>query len=405
MLWLRRLELILCIILAAALHISLTLSWVVLIAGIVVSLLRPNLIERLKLLGRAPLKWPLFAFFLAVILSTLVNGGANDYLNDVKQIFANLRSFVVYFYIYQAFASSVDNCPQKSLGTFLFVGALAGLYGSIQQIFNFHPFTYPYLQGTGFLQAPMPFAGLMQMTFFLSLGLLLKGGYTELPGLLKKKIFFAAIVIANFMGLFFSCERSAWLGMTLGIMAVTLRLSPRAFIKVFLTSFFALVIAWFCVPAVQKRLAPLAHPETDVSVSARMKIWRRSADIFLGHQLVGIGPSHFPHITDIPEALVPGRSTELDHAHSNYMQILSTLGIVGFLAFLVLLAISLVVALRLAAGVGWTGGLGLGTFGALVSLMVAGIFEYNFGAGQVKLAQWFLIGALNEGKDSKSAGR
>jgi hypothetical protein len=26
--------------------------------------------------------------------------------------------------------------------------------------------------------------------------------------------------------------------------------------------------------------------------------------------------------------------------------------------------------------------------------MVAGVFEYNFGAGQVKLAQWFLIGAL-----------
>jgi hypothetical protein len=28
---------------------------------------------------------------------------------------------------------------------------------------------------------------------------------------------------------------------------------------------------------------------------------------------------------------------------------------------------------------------------ALASLMVAGIFEYNFGSGQVRLAEWFCL--------------
>jgi hypothetical protein len=32
--------------------------------------------------------------------------------------------------------------------------------------------------------------------------------------------------------------------------------------------------------------------------------------------------------------------------------------------------------------------------GGLISLMVAGIFEYNFGTGQVRLAQWFLLSLL-----------
>ncbi len=109
-----------------------------------------------------------------------------------------------------------------------------------------------------------------------------------------------------------------------------------------------------------------------------------------------MGPSHFPSITDIPEALVPGKSTDLNHAHSNYLQILATLGIIGFVAFMALLVFSLRAALQQSPGIGWPGGVGLGTFGALVSLMVAGIFEYNFGAGQVKLAEWFLLGSLGK---------
>ncbi len=51
----------------------------------------------------------------------------------------------------------------------------------------------------------------------------------------------------------------------------------------------------------------------------------------------------------------------------------------------------------------WRSGIGIGTFGALVSLLVAGIFEYNFGAGQVKLAQWFLVGALQPEKNKSAS--
>jgi len=149
---------------------------------------------------------------------------------------------------------------------------------------------------------------------------------------------------------------------------------------------------------VQKRLSPLVHPQNDVGVSDRLKIWQRASDVFVSHPILGVGPSHFPIITDMPEALVPGKSTDINHAHSNYLQILATLGIVGFTAFMALLVFSLRAALKQDASGDWSAGVGLGTFGALVSLMVAGIFEYNFGAGQVKLAEWFLLGALRPSK-------
>jgi O-antigen ligase len=402
---LRQLEVWLCMAMALALHTSLTASWVILIVGAVVAILRPNRSHRWKLILHAPMTMPLVVFALAVALSTLVNGG----LGDSKQIFSNFRSFLIYFYIYQAFIDN-EQCRKNTVTVFLFVGALAGLYGTVQQLFNFHPGTYPYLQATGFLQAPMPYAGIMQITSFLALGIYLKKGYTALPAVSGRRfagektpaILFAFIVLANFLGLFFACERSAWLGMLAGILAITLAISPKMFLRGSLACALVLVLGWFCVPAVKTRMSSLTHWQTDVSVSARLVIWKRSIDIIKAHPIFGVGPSHFPSITDLPEALVPGRSTDINHAHSNYFHVLATMGIVGFLAFLGLLIFSLRTALRQGLWPEFAGGVGLGTFGALVSLLVAGIFEYNFGAGQVKLAQWFVLGAIDDGKVPQS---
>jgi O-antigen ligase len=395
---LRKAEVFACIGLAIALHTSLTVSWILLIFGFVVTALRPELSRRIKMLGHAPLTLPLFLFALAISVSALANGG----LFDAKQIFPNVRSFLIYFYIYQAFASANDGCEEKTLAVFLCTGALAGLYGTVQQLFNFHPGTYQWLQGTGFLHDPMTFAGLMQLSSFLALGLYLQKSYSRLPGLLKQRHFFAAIVVANFMGLLFCGERSAWVGMVAGTLAIALRSSPRFFYQVGLAGLIVLAVGWVCVPMVKARLEPLSHPQTDLGVSTRLKIWKRASDTFVGHPIFGVGPSHFPRITDIPEALVPGRSTDFNHGHSNYFHILATLGIVGFSPFLCLLIVSLRTALRQSAHGAWSSGVGLGTFGALVSLLVAGLFEYNFGAGQVKLAQWFLLGALHQDKDNKT---
>jgi O-antigen ligase len=110
--------------------------------------------------------------------------------------------------------------------------------------------------------------------------------------------------------------------------------------------------------------------------------------------MTGVGALHFPRI-DLPEAIVPGHSKDLNHAHSNYLQILATTGVLGLTSFLWLLITSLTVAYRQAKLPNpLYSAIGLGLFGAMVSLAVAGIFEYNFGSGQVKLIQWFLLALL-----------
>ncbi len=39
-------------------------------------------------------------------------------------------------------------------------------------------------------------------------------------------------------------------------------------------------------------------------------------------------------------------------------------------------------------------GIYLGILAGIVSLAISGLFEYNFGTGQVRLAQWFLLAML-----------
>jgi O-antigen ligase len=404
--WLRYLEIFSCLALAIALHMSISISWVFLIAGTIFGLAQASRLERLRSILKAPLAVPLLVFCLATLLSAILAGMSDHSLKqDMRDCLANLRAFLIYFFVYQSFVC-VDNgkfSKKLSLGAFIATGAVGGLWGTVQQICNYHPFTYQYLQGTGFLTAPMPFAGLMQLSSFLSLGLLVKGGFRDLKPPFDNKLFFILITVANFLGLFFACERSAWLGMVAGLAIVTLRLSPRIFGLSTVAGLLILATSWFCVPAVQARLAPLAHWQQDIGVTTRLKIWQRALGVFAAKPLTGVGPSHFPRIVDIPEALVPGHSSDLNHAHSNYLQILSTLGVVGVLAFLLLLGSAAWTAICQSRRLGFEGGVGLGTLAGLVSLMVAGIFEYNFGAGQVKLAQWFVLGALNPKSLSESS--
>src|SRR5262249_31950693 len=110
---------------------------------------------------------------------------------------------------------------------------------------------------------------------------------------------------------------------------------------------------------------------------------------------------------DFPEAIVPGHSKDLNHAHNNYLHILATTGMFGLITYLWLWLVVLTTSVRTykkvagQPGDGTHSSLALGVFGATVALMVAGIFEYNFGTAQLRLAQWFVLAMLHEKDDGE----
>jgi O-antigen ligase len=128
-----------------------------------------------------------------------------------------------------------------------------------------------------------------------------------------------------------------------------------------------------------------------------MEVWLSAVEQYKTSaltEIIGVGPRNFRKV----EIEGPNKSN-LDHAHSNYLQSLTTTGIVGLFVYLWLCIASLKLA--------WQNfrkarvddrldhGISLGILGGIASLMVAGIFEYNFGTGNVRLAQWFLLAMLS----------
>jgi putative inorganic carbon (hco3(-)) transporter len=402
-----------------SLPLSMTLSWVLFIAGgglRLLLILADSSVRNDSLGGlrQAPLLAPLIIFAAAVAASGAFNSlpeygklGAS-WFSEALESLLTLKNLLPYFWAAVALRRDEDNA-RNGVMVLLLVSAVAGVWGTIQQVFNIHP-GYQYLQGTGFLAGPMAFAGQMQIFSLLSLAFLVSNAFALptsrtapapfrwLHGMLRSRAFFAAIVLCNFAGVIFAGERSGWLGAIAGaaaLMWMHWRRLPRPQFIV-LGAVLAIVCAT-TIPLIRTRIQSMFSGK-DISITARQTIWGECIRLIPQSPMVGVGIRRFPHF-DMPEAIVPGVSKDLNHAHSNYFHILTTTGLAGFSAFMFLFFTAI--------SSGWqrlnatlqsnnaTGkALALGLVSAVIALSVSGIFEYNFGTAQIRLATWFLLGLL-----------
>jgi O-antigen ligase len=392
--YLGRVQTALLLAYAAVLPVSMTASWVVLIAGLFVlaiqllsSAIAHSCNGKLQVLAGAPLLKPLLVFIAAVAVSGLVNGGLLEALSSVL----TLKGILCYFWAYSVFVLD-RKVVRSAILVLLSVGAIAGIFGAVEQIANFHPFGYRYLQGTGFLGGPMSFAGQMQMLSILSIVLLLL--WTKISQRLRMVLYILAA--GNCLGVIFAAERSSWLGFIAALAIISIAVSWRRFIVTMTGAWALAAMGWLLIPVFQKRLLPLLSWHNDVSVRVRLFLWQQSIALWQHNPLFGVGLRNFPHF-DIPEAIVPGRSIDINHAHSNYLQILATTGIVGLIAYLWLWLCMLLTGWRNFSRIeqdSFERAIALGIFGGTIALFVSGIFEYNFGTAHVRLMQWFLLAML-----------
>ncbi|HEY9733098.1 MAG TPA: O-antigen ligase family protein [Drouetiella sp.] len=385
---------------AASLSLPITIPWIILTVGIVVGIVQ--IAERIRQNGAKfalppvkelpPLAVPIAALTLVYFLSGLANGGLKEAMASIGV----MRSFLVYFWAYYAFRSRQELLAKISPALLLF-GAMGGVAATVEHQFHLHISSFKYLQGTGFLSGPMAFAGVMQMLALLALSFWLTGSFDQLAGQFKKRTLFVPIALGNILGIIFAFERSAWLGFSFGAMLIASLVSRKLALRVLAIGVVIALLGWFALPAVQARMGSILRGEQEESSRQRMQVWTSAIEQYnssLRSEIIGVGPRKFQPVP------IEGPNKEvLDHAHSNYLQSLTTTGVVGLLVYLWLS----IASLRLA----WqnfrkarvddrlTRGVSLGVLGGIVSLMIAGIFEYNFGTGNVRLAQWFLLALLS----------
>ncbi len=366
--------------------LPITIPWVVLGLGIALSLV---MIAKERKYTPPPLSGSLLALAVCVFLSGMVGHTFTDGIDAL----ISLKALLVYFWAHYA----LSRMPEERLRVLLILlcaGGIDGIWGMIQQLFNFHPGEkYQYLQATGFVKNPMAFAGEMQVTACMSLALCLGLKQANLP---IPRYVLLILTLANFLGVIFASERSAWLGIAVAVLVMAFFVSRKLFGLTLLSGIALVCLLWFTVPVVKTRLEPLlTNAQNDTSTQVRLSIWQESYGMWYQGPILGRGINNFPKL-NYKEAIVPGVSEHLTHAHSNYLHLLVCLGLPGLGIYLILLAMTFYLGMSnwFIGTNGLDKALGLGVIGALVSLSVAGIFEYNFGAGHVRLISWFVFAFL-----------
>jgi O-antigen ligase len=401
-----RLQIWLVIAYSIAVFLPITYPWVVLGVGlgawVLVAILGmilkgrgelPEVEAKLPMFD-APFTVPLIVFSVSVFISGLLQV---DWIEAVRSVYT-LRAIVVYFWTYQLIRNNPGLRAKVLTGLFS-MGTVAGAWGMVEQLLHIHPFTtYNYLQATGFTLHPMAYAGQMQIVAMVAGAFLVSGAYKDLVKPLDKLPVFALVTAFNFLGVLFASERNAWAGVAAAVIVTAAFVSVRMLGSVIIVLAICVMLAWNYVPVVQTRLVQvIENPLSDIGVRVRLEVWKNTIELWKTRPLFGYGVRNFPSQNfDIAE--VPGQG-DLKHAHSNYLHILATLGISGFLAYTFLSMVALSHSLR-----NWFYGrdhrknldaaIALGVFGSLISLMVAGLFEFNFGTGNVRLMQWFVMGLM-----------
>jgi O-antigen ligase len=198
-----------------------------------------------------------------------------------------------------------------------------------------------------------------------------------------------AVLVPLAIALYATVTRGAYLAAAAGLLCVTLARNRYLVIPLLL-----LIIALFVFgpPYVQNRLisiVDLSHPENQT----RLLLWTGALNIFKHFPVFGVGD------IDLHEVLARygevANPEQLGHLHNNALQILVTLGGVGFLVVLALFVRVAIVEWRISRMVrdDWfRGSVALGALAVFVGVQVMGLTEWSFGDQEVATLLWWSVG-------------
>ena len=201
----------------------------------------------------------------------------------------------------------------------------------------------------------------------------------------------AAILAVIPMGisLYATVTRGAYLAAAAGLLFIALARNIKLIIPLVLL---IALLLMFAPPYVHQRLASitdLQHPEN----ATRIMLWTAGLKIFTHYPVVGVGDIDLRELYD--------RYADVEnpehhgHLHNVPLQILVTLGVVGFCAVYALFAKIAVTEWRIFARVRdewFRGSVALGALAVFVGFHVMGLTEWSFGDQEVVILLWVTVG-------------
>jgi O-antigen ligase len=332
------------------------------------------LVQRKNLIISAPLDWFFLAYVAAELLSTVFSVRPEQSLLFSKRL---LLIAVVYFF---ASMTTSEKRARWYITVLLGSAAIVALIGVLKLIFA-DPETTRRL---GIFQFYMTTSELMMMAALLVVPFII---HPKTPGNVRWGAFIGLLPIM--ISLYATVTRGAYLATAAGLLFIAF-VRNRKLLVPFLVV--VVLFAVFAPPYVQDRLksiVDLAHPEN----ASRLTLWSAGLKIFADHPIVGVGD------IDLHELFVqyspPGSELPWGHLHNVLLQLLVTLGTVGFLAVVAMFVRIFVVEWRIYKKVrdDWlTGSFVLGALAVFVGFQINGLTEWSFGDQEVVLLFWTTLG-------------
>ncbi len=201
------------------------------------------------------------------------------------------------------------------------------------------------------------------------------------------KIYLVLIMTPVFVSMMLTQSRNVMLAVIVCIFILGI-VQSRKFL---IASFALIIIGILFLPSGMtdriKSIADVNHP----SNQSRIEMYKTGLEIFKDHPLTGVADSHILEIySTYKKPDVPGEGV---HLHNNFIMILATTGIFGFISFFIMFILIFLKQIKLfrKESPGVNKMLILGSILVMISFQICGLFEWTFGDHEVMTVFYFLL--------------
>ncbi len=324
------------------------------------------------------IEWPLAAFVIVCLISTLLSDRPWDSFRNLKNLLTILGAYTVAFTL-----RAYPAWRKPTLWIFMISATGAALWGLLEFALGLSPKVMS-TQSTTMTWGAMS-AMFILITLFAA---------THLPTS-RERWSARAFFLPQLAALFLSLVRGAYLGFIAGAFYLFhrywKRLLPAALVLILVGVLFA--------PAIFKErfasMMDLQHP----TILVRLNQWQIAARIIADHPFFGVGWHDLAALTRQyaqPDPNLPAGVSHdifnIGHYHSTYFTLATCGGLLGFFSFVWLLS-----AVWRSLGRTMLASMTNANFvfacrAAIISFLVTGLFDWTFGDAEVVTMFWFLVG-------------
>ena len=365
---------ILILLFVTSISFSIAVSHIFLAASVVIYLYRKVRFDRT--LPRAPILAPAVAFAYFTLLSAVFSIHPSQSLIAAK----DLALFIAIPILYDSVRSLDD--IKVIYGILIFAGVVSAIYG----LYQFWGSETDVINSRirGFMGHWMTFSGLLMILNVLLLSHLLFS--REHPGW-----FYPAFLILS-AALLLSLTRNAWLGFLAAAVALISMRRMKWIIAFPVVVGIVFLASLLVFPStVALRMSGMFNP-SETSNRDRLQMFQSGLQIIRDYPLTGVGSGMIPQV--YPRYRAPDsvfRNNQ--HLHNNLVQVAAENGILALAAWLWLMVKVIFDLIHWKRNVMSAEERFMihGTIGIVISLFVAGMFEYNFGDSEIKMLFFVLI--------------